>query len=441
MRNTNIMIVLPPALRGPGMIKSPPLDIANLVAILGLNANNNIILTDFRKNVLNDSLYYQERGINLSIFNDFKRCMRHFLSEDVEINRNVKRILSGVNFDGHGYVVFSVAVLEQFSLPYLMSALCLAQRIKEEHPAIKIIFFGNCPKAHIHKITRLFKFIDAFPMGGNEFLVSDYIRRRPAGLIKGQVPLDRFPPPDFSLFDLESYKSNARLVLPYELSRGCINSCFYCYYIHKGMINIKEPSKSVTELMMLSQEYGTDRFHLMDAAINLDADWLMRFCDLLGKQHGKIKFSALAIPNMHRLLLDKLKEAGCVQLRWGVESGSERMLKKINKGITRESIKDTLAHAHLIGINNYITLISGLECELESDVEETITFIQEIAGYVDSAKECIYGELGHFSLAVFESLMNNLKVSRRESRYKGILGLLNIGQEDIIDFMTRQADY
>ncbi len=226
------------------------------------------------------------------------------------------------------------------------------------------------------------------------------------------------------------------LVLPYELSRGCINSCFYCYYIHKGTIDIKEPSKAIAELMMLSQAYGTDRFHLMDAAINLDVDWLMRFCDLLAKQQKKIKFSALAIPHMNKLLLDKLKNAGCVQLRWGVESGSERMLKKINKGITKASIKNTLAYAHLIGINNYITLISGLECELESDVEETIEFIQEIAGYVDSAKECIYGELGHFSLAVFESLMNNLKVQRRESRYKGILGRLNIGQEDIIDFMT-----
>ena len=437
MRNTNIMIVLPPALKGPGMIKSPPLDIANLVAILRLNANHNIILADFRKNVLNNSFFYQERGIDLSIFNDFKRCMRHFLNEDVEINGNVNRILSGTNFDRLGYVVISVTVLEQFPLSYLMSALCLAKRIKKECPAIKIIFFGNCPRDHIHKITRLFKFIDAFPMGGNEFFVSDYIQRSPAGLTKGQMPLDRFPPPDFSLFDLESYKSNARLVLPYELSRGCINSCGYCYYIHKGTINIKEPLKAVAELMMLSREYGTDRFHLMDATINLDVDWLMRFCDLLGEQHRKIKFSALAIPNMHQLLLDKLKKAGCVQLRWGVESGSERMLKRINKGTTKESIKDTLAYAHLIGINNYITLISGLACELESDVDETRAFIQEIASYVDSAQECIYGELGFFSLAAFGSLKNNLKVQRREGRNKGILERLNIGQEDIVDFMTR----
>jgi radical SAM superfamily enzyme YgiQ (UPF0313 family) len=201
-------------------------------------------------------------------------------------------------------------------------------------------------------------------------------------------------------------------------------------------MNVKEPSKAVAELGRLSQEYGTDCFHFMDAAINLDRDRLILFCDLLNQRHMKIKWTALAIPNINNLLLDKLKGAGCVQLRWGVESGSERMLKRINKGITKKSIKNTLAYAHSIGINNYITLISGLQGELENDVDETKDFIQDISPYVDSAKECIYGELGYFSLAVFESLMDHGKVQRRTSRYQDILKKLNIGQEDIIDFMN-----
>ena len=157
MRNTNIMIILPPALRGPGMVKSPPLDIANLVAVLKLNANNKIRIVDFRKNVVINSFFYHERGIDLSIFNDFKRCLRHFLIEDVEISRNVEQILSGTNFDGLQYVVFSVSILEQFSLPFLLSSLCLAKHVKNKFPKIKIVFFGNCPDTHIKKIIRVQK--------------------------------------------------------------------------------------------------------------------------------------------------------------------------------------------------------------------------------------------------------------------------------------------
>lgn len=456
MRNKNIRIILPPALRGPGMLKSPPLDIANLVAILKLNVGNNVSLTDFRKHVVNSSSYYQARGVNLSIFNDFKKCLRHFLTEDFEISQNVSRILSETSFEGVEYIVFSVMVLEQFSLPHLLSSLCLAKQIKKEFPHIKIIFFGNCPDLHIAKIIKLFKLIDAFPIGGNELYVADYIHGRKEGVVEGVyyrkkgkvfspkgfrgVDLDRFPLPDFSLFDLEDYKANGHLILPYELSREFVNSYYYSYYIRKGKINTKDPAKAAAELMMLSRQYKTSLFHLMDVAINLDPDWLMKFCYLLVQQKEKIKWCALALPNIQESLLDKLKEAGCVQLRWGVESGSERMLKNIDQGTTKESIKNTLVHAHSIGINNYITLVSGLEGELESDVEETKIFLQEIAPYVDSAKECIYGELGHFSLGVFESFMNHSVVQQSKIRYKDILRQLNIGQEDIIDFMTLQAD-
>jgi len=441
MRNTNIMIVLPPAPKGPGMVKSPPLDIANLTAILKLEPGTNISITDFRKNIIKSDSFYEERGIDLAIFKDFKRCLRHFLAEDAGISRTVNRILDGTKFGGFDHLIFSVSVLEQFSLPLLLSSVCMAKQAKKESPGTKVIFFGNCPDAHIKKITKVFKLIDAF-IGGNEFHVADYIRgRREGKAVPSQktksVDLDAFPLADFSLLDLEGYRSNGRLVLPYELSRGCNNRCFFCYYIYKGMINLKDPPKAVADLIMLSREYGADRFHFTDANINLDLDWFMRFCDLLAQQPEQVRWCALATPNMSRSMLDKLKAAGCVQLRWGVETGSERMLKKINKGTTRGSIKDTLAYAHSIGINNYITLISGLPGESESDIEETRAFIGEIAPYVDSAQECIYGELGHFPLAVLEP-GNKMKPRQRQLRYKDVLNRLNMERVDIIDFLSSE---
>lgn len=445
MRNTNVMIILPPAPKGPGMINSPPLDVAKLIATLRRNPDIDISLADLRKEVLKGSQFYQERGVDLSIFNDFRRCLKHILSEDAEISRLVDRILSGTQLDGIRFAIFSVSVCEQFPLALLLSSVCLAKRIKVQYPGIKIVFFGNSPAAHAQKIQRMFKFIDAFPPAGNEVQIANFIEREgdrkidkdalPATV--GEVNFDIVPLADFSLMDLESYKSNGRLVLPYELNKGCINRCFFCYYIYKGKVYLKDTNKAVAELMMLSRQYGTDRFHITDAAVNMDPDWLMEFCTILERQNKKLKWCALAIPLMSTELLDKLKSAGCVQLRWGVESGSERMLKKINKGTTRENMKRTLAYAHSIGINNYITLITGLSGEKEQDLKETEEFLQEIAPMVDSAQECLYSELGQFPLTVFEPVGKSGNIKKRRPRYKELLGHLNILREDIIEFMSK----
>ena len=71
--------------------------------------------------------------------------------------------------------------------------------------------------------------------------------------LKRTLLLDEFPMPDFSLFDLDKYKMRDKLVLPYELSRGCLNSCFFCYYIHKNKMAKKNLSKAVNELKKLSK--------------------------------------------------------------------------------------------------------------------------------------------------------------------------------------------
>lgn len=452
MRNTNITIILPPCLKGPGMVKSPPLDIATLAAILKQQTAINLSIADYRKHVIQDEAFYQKQGIDLSVFKDLKRCLRHLLRRDPEINQTVDRILGKTKFQEVDCVVFSVSVLEQFSIALLLASACIARSLKDQFPDIKIVFFGNCPDAHIEKTFRLFKFIDAFPIGGNELYAADYILGRKEGMANGvyyrkndkifvpkkikTMDLNQLPLADFSVLDLESYKSDGTLVLPYELNRGCINKCYFCYFIYKGMMNFRTPRKAVDDMIALSLRYGTDRFHLTDAAINSDTNWLMTFCDLLSQESHKVKWCALATPNISREMLDKLKSAGCVQLRWGVETGSQRLLKKINKGTTTETIRNTLAYAHSIGINNYITLITGLAGEQESDVKETQEFIQEIAAYVDSAQECVYGELGHFPLTVLEPRKTR-RTKNRLIRYKNLLEELNIGREDIIEYLSR----
>ena len=452
----NIGILLPPSPRGPGMVKSPPLDIANLIAMLR-KEECNIRLMDYRSRIVNQDHSWQANGVDLDAFNEFKRCFDHILiKEDLKLKNISLRILKEINLRNLEFLVFSVSILEQFSLQYLVSSLCIAKEVKSLKPRIKIVFFGNCPKKHVRMIMRKFKFLDAFPEDGSEFSILDYVKnahkKRPingicyrdnGGLVispsSKKLNLSRFSMPDFSLFDIDQYKSNGQLVLPYEISRGCVNNCFYCYYIHKRSLTYKSVRKVVAELKALSKQHKTNTFHFIDAAINFDEEYLSELCEELIKKFPGAQWSALAVPNINYDLLKKMKESGCVQLRWGVECGSERILKIINKNTSSEMMKEVLRHSHDLGIYNYITLLSGLEIEREEDVDLTKQFISEIKDYVDSAQECVFGELGHFSIFRLEKLLshNDEKDSLRRNRYDEVLKKNNIASEDIIEQMTK----
>lgn len=455
--NCNIGIFLPSSPSGPGMIKSPPLDIANLIAILKQNSKYNIKLFDLRIHIINKEFFWEKKGISLNIFNEFERCFNHILVKENPIISYISRkVLKEINLENIKFMIFSVAVLEQFSLQYLVSSLCVAKRLKEIDPTINIVFFGNCPKNHARKIIENFKFIDAFLEDGNEYSLLEYVRNykrcNPIDGIsyrqKGKLiyslknrPLDlnRYPVPVFCLFNLKKYKCNGKLILPYEVSRGCINNCFFCYYIHKGSIVCKDINKVTDELKYLSYKYDTEYFHFMDAEINFNEEYLGKLCEAFIKKLPNIQWSALAIPNINSALLGKMKKAGCVQLRWGVEYASQRMLKILDKTTNVNGIKQILKNAHNLGIYNYITLLSGLEIEKEKDIEETKEFIREMSLYIDSAKECVWGELGHFSIVRLDNLLNKKQekeISGKE-KYSAVLKSYDIPAEDIIEVLTR----
>jgi len=441
------------------MIKSPPLDIGNLIAILRTKKKFDIKLLDLRIDIINDDY----RGIyskpDINIFNDFQRCLEHLRNkEDSRIVYAVKKIFKEINTDDFNTAIFSVAVLEQFSLQYLISSLCLAKELKKNYPAKKVIFFGNCPKAHIRKVIKIFDFVDAFGENGDEYAIVRYLEKATTISLEGisyrenkkiffpiedrKISLNSYPLPDFSLFNLERYKTNNRLVLPYEISRGCTNDCFFCYYIHKNHVYSKSIDKVINDLTYLSKRYSTWYFHFMDAAINFDEEYLDLLCQAFAKKLPNLRWSALAIPNINYQLLIKMKTAGCLQLRWGVEYASKRMLDIINKKTSRQEIKEVLKNSHSLGIYNYITLLSGLHIEKKNDINQTVHFIEEMAPYIDAAKECVWGELGHFSLNKLNDLLNHKKdiFVMPKKKYDNVLKKNNIYSHDIIEVMTKKIN-
>ena len=179
----NIAIVIPPCPRGPGMIMSPALDIAYLVALL--KKEHTLKLYDLRLHCLKRDDYYRRMGIDLDVYADKNRCLKHLRDTDPTLDACNQKILKEISFEGTDVIVLSISVCQQLALQYLLPALCLAQRIKGNYPDKKIILTGNCPRKHAGGIINAFPFIDAIIFEGNEDALLDYLQE---GVSRASIP-------------------------------------------------------------------------------------------------------------------------------------------------------------------------------------------------------------------------------------------------------------
>lgn len=453
------VVILPPIPFGRGMVKSPPLDVASVLAVLDSIKNTDVDLYDFRADVINNDPIEGIEPSALNVFSDLPRCFRHLLvKEDRLITLIAKLTLKQVLLKKAGTVFFSASAQKQGALCYLAASLCIARELRKNRPEIKIVFFGNFSGMQARRTMQEFSFVNAFLEDGNELSLPEFLDkdekgpcrpivgicyRKKEGLVHtsdgaATDDLNDLPVPLFGKFDLQKYKTNGKLVLPYELSRGCLNRCIFCYYSGKGRLRYKNRPKVINELKFLSRAYDSHLFHFIDAAINFDGTYLEDFCEDLEKTLPGIYWSALAVPNIRRRLLKTMRRAGCVQLRWGVEYGSRRMLGTIGKNTTLECIQQTLKDAHAEGINNYVTLLTGFAKEDENDILQTKRFLKKMQPYIDVAEECPWGQRGYFGMKEFDSLVasqiNDAK--KPQARYKDILKDYNRSPNDVIDYLV-----
>jgi len=135
---------------------------------------------------------------------------------------------------------------------------------------------------------------------------------------------------------LELYKEASKMnkiTIPYSLSRGCINECKFCIFRNiDGSWQSKSVKKALQDIAFLKEKYRTDVFSLTDTNFNLSYKHVEDFCDGLINSKVNIRWDTLGqLQNLDERLLAKIKKSGCVMIKWGVESGSNRILQAMSK--------------------------------------------------------------------------------------------------------------
>ncbi len=197
--------------------------------------------------------------------------------------------------------------------------------------------------------------------------------------------LNQLPFPDYSDLHLQNY-FNLHPTLWIMGSRGCAwEKCSFCV-LYKGTSNfrIRESSDIVDEMEFLNHHYQITHFDFTDSWISPGR--LRSMCHQIIRRGLNIRFSFFGrpIPAYNEELLNLAAKAGVDSIRWGCESGSQRILDLMSKGTTVVNVEGVLQRSHKVGIKNNVTFIVGFPGEMESDYQETVSFTHKIQPYVNS---------------------------------------------------------
>lgn len=195
--------------------------------------------------------------------------------------------------------------------------------------------------------------------------------------------------PDFSNLNLQDYRWNE---IPLLFSRGCQWRCKFCsVYFHWHKFRTRSADNILKEILLRIKQYKRQnyKFQLFDCAINQDLNMLEELCDKiialnLPKDTIFFKGNAKIMPQMDYEFLKKMRKAGFIECRFGIESGSDHVLKLMGKPFSVKDAERVLFDSAKNGIENIITIILGFPGETEEDWEATISFIEKVESYVST---------------------------------------------------------
>jgi radical SAM superfamily enzyme YgiQ (UPF0313 family) len=163
--------------------------------------------------------------------------------------------------------------------------------------------------------------------------------------------------------------------------RGCPFECTLCASkkVWKGHVRFRSPENVVEEVKHVHNRYSTKLFYFVDDTFTLNKNRTKKICELLIRTNMDINWICdTRVDTIDEELLRLMKESGCVRVKIGVESGNERILKKVKKKINKKQIRNSVSIIKKVGIDFTIYLMIGFPSETKAEMQETLDFAREL---------------------------------------------------------------
>jgi radical SAM superfamily enzyme YgiQ (UPF0313 family) len=197
--------------------------------------------------------------------------------------------------------------------------------------------------------------------------------------------LDELPFPAWDLVDVGRYRGiwrrrHGRFSMNLVTTRGCPYHCNWCAKpIYGQRYAVRSPESVADEMACLLDRYAPDHFNFVDDVFGLHPEWVSRFAAELDRRRLRVPFRCLlradqVTPDIAR----HLAAAGCETVWMGAESGSQRVLDAMEKGLSVVEIRTATRRLRDAGIDVGWFLQFGYPGEGWADIEDTLALVREL---------------------------------------------------------------
>lgn len=206
-----------------------------------------------------------------------------------------------------------------------------------------------------------------------------YIRTKERELIQN---IDEIAWPAYDLFDMTYYtlmrvaniERNERC-LPVLSGRGCIFACNFCYRLDKGF-RPRSAKSIIEEIQFLKKKYNVKYIAFSDELLMSSRERTIELCDAFMEAGLDVKWNCNGRLNFADIdVLEKMKDAGCVFINYGIESLDDATLRVMHKGLTRKMIIKGIENTLQVGISPGLNIIYGNINEPIHAIEDAVEFL------------------------------------------------------------------
>jgi hypothetical protein len=278
-------------------------------------------------------------------------------------------------------------------------SLRIAQQVKVLRPESVILFGGPQASVVSQETLAAFPFVDFILRGEAEESLPIFLEEFTGGRKFERVPglthrsiwgiqknpdaalildLDGLPSPAYGMTgELRGHKQASL-----ELGRGCPFACTFCSTndFFRRKFRLRSPQRVLQEMRSIHAEYGITDFGLVHDMFTVDAKRVRNFCHtLLEAGEGYTWGCSARTDCVDEEMIELMAAAGCVSMFFGVETGSDRMQKIIDKHLNVKRAHQIIDIAEKAGIHSTISLITGFPEETMDDLRDTVDMFMHSA--------------------------------------------------------------
>lgn len=267
----------------------------------------------------------------------------------------------------------------------------LAQRLKSRRPDVGICLGGPASSPMAALLLETFPFLDYVVRGEGEQTFAELIEhlqgRRPAGGIQGltwrdggrvidnasrpmEEDMDLLPIPAFDAYDMTT---GAPLYL--DVGRGCPFKCAFCATapFWKRQYRMKSIERIVEEALLIRDTYKRSKVNFSHDIFTCDRAWTLEFCDHLIRNPLHMEWTCSTRTDViDPEVLERLAEAGCVEIYYGIETGSQELQRTIDKGLDLDWSRLIVQKTAEVGIRPVTGFILGYPFETRRTLADTL---------------------------------------------------------------------